>query len=137
MRILIADDEKIVRNAMRGVMKPYGECSTVADGREALNAIVYAEKQEKPFGLIVLDISMERMSGIEVLKAIRKLEDDKDKPLEERAKVIMVTGNSEANIVKECIEAGCNKYIIKPLKPATVLKYVGELGITKKVIKKN
>ena len=135
MRILIADDEKIVRNAMRGVMKQYGECSTVSDGREALNAIVYAEQQEKPFSLIVLDISMERMSGIEVLKAIRKLESDKDKPEEERAKIIMVTGNSEANIVKECIEAGCNQYIIKPLKPATVIKYVGDLGFQKKTTK--
>lgn len=133
MKILIADDEKIVRNAIRGVMKGYGECSTVADGREALNAIVYADKQDRPFDLIILDISMERMSGIEVLKAIRKLEDDKNVPLEERSKVIMVTGNSEANIVKECIEAGCNKYIIKPLTPAIVTKYVGELGFTKKI----
>ncbi len=135
MRILIADDEKLVRHAIKGVMKNYGDCSTVADGREALNAIVYAEKNDNPFNLVILDISMERMSGIEVLKAIRKIEDDKDRPLDERMKVIMATGNSEANIVRECIEAGCDKYIIKPLKPDTVLKYVKDLGFSKKATK--
>ncbi len=126
-KILIADDEKLIRNAMKSIMKKYGVCSAVSSGKEALQAFFYAEKTSKPFSLIMLDISMGEPSGVDVLREIRKYEAEKDTPAEKRAKIIMVTGNSDADIVKECIKSGCDRYVLKPLSHDIIAKYVNEL----------
>ena len=60
---------------------------------------------------------MNDIGGLDVLKAIRKLEFENDIEPGEGAIVIMVTGNNEKGMVKDCIKAGCNDYILKPLKP--------------------
>jgi len=78
------------------------EVFNAQSGKEAI-AIA---KKEKP-RIILLDINMRGMDGIETLKAIREF--DKD------AAIIMVTGVKDDDIVKQALDFGANDYITKPL----------------------
>lgn len=86
---------------------------TVNDGVEALEYLQYEGKfknreKDNP-AVILLDIKMPRMDGIEVLEAIRK--DDKLKTIP----VVMLTSSREEPDLKKCYELGVNAYVVKPV----------------------
>ena len=104
-KLLIVDDELDVREfAANFFRKRKIEVVTAGSGQEALNLF----EKEKPH-LVLLDIKMENMDGLETLKRLR----EKDK----NAKVIMVTGKKpeEDESYKQCRELGALDYIHKPL----------------------
>lgn len=102
-KLLIVDDEADVREFARHFFKKRNiECLTAAGGKEALSII----ETQKP-DLVLLDIRMEEMNGIEVLKILR----GKKNPI----KVIMVTGVENGEAVKEAHDLGITGYIHKPL----------------------
>lgn len=130
IKILVVDDEEIIRKAMGKTFNKYGECTFVEKGLEALKIYQEAFNNEEPFDLIILDYSLEDLSGLDILKEIRDNEKENKIPKIERSKIIMATGNNEVATVKECISAGCNNYILKPLKPKTVAEKLIKLGIS-------
>lgn len=104
-RLLIVDDENDVREfAANFFRKRKVDVATASSGEEAL-ALLQSSKPD----LVLLDIKMEGMDGIETLKRIKQL--DKD------IKVIMVTGKKpeEENSGNMCSEYGALDYINKPL----------------------
>jgi DNA-binding response OmpR family regulator len=104
-RLLIVDDENDVREfAANFFRKRKIDVATASSGEEALTLL----QSEKP-DLILLDVKMQGMDGIETLRRIRQL--DKD------MKVIMVTGKKpeEENCGGRCSEYGALDYINKPL----------------------
>ena len=125
-KILIADDEKPIRDIIKTTLKGFGECTTVKNGEEAIIAVDYADNKKKSFDLVILDIKMDKINGIDVLQQIRKKEIDKSE--DEKVKIIMISGNSDAEIVKKCITEGCNKFIVKPIEPSVLIKYTKELN---------
>ena len=129
IKILIVDDEKIIRKAMAQVFKKYGDCHFAESGQEALKLFLSGLKGKDPFDLIVLDISLEDKSGLDVLKEIRIHERNKGLKKPDRAKIIMATGNQKLKMVKACIAAGCDNYIVKPLKPSEVIAALEKIGI--------
>ncbi len=132
-KILIADDEKLIRDIIKTTMKVFGECTAVKNGEEAISAFEYAEKINKPYDLVILDIAMDKVNGIEVLQEIRKKEINKSEY--DKIKIIMISGNADAENVKKCISGGCNKFIVKPVEPSTLIKYTQDLDFKlKKVI---
>lgn len=103
--LLIVDDENDVREfAANFFRKRKIDVATAASGEEALS---FLEKQRPD--LVLLDIKMEGIDGIETLRRIRVL--DKD------MKVIMVTGRKpdDENSCDKCTELGVSDYITKPL----------------------
>ena len=104
-RLLIVDDEADVREfAANFFRKRKIEVITAASGEEALEIA----KKQKP-NLILLDIKMEGIDGIETLKRFRQTD--------KTTKVIMVTGKKpeEENSCEKCGELGALDYIHKPL----------------------
>ncbi|OGX40110.1 MAG: hypothetical protein A2984_03165 [Omnitrophica WOR_2 bacterium RIFCSPLOWO2_01_FULL_41_12] len=104
-KLLIVDDETDVREfAANFFRKRKIEVSTASSGEEALSII----DKEKP-NLVLLDIRMEGIDGIETLRRIK--ENNKE------IKVIMVTGKKpdEEESVQKCREYGALNYIHKPL----------------------
>ncbi|MEM7679962.1 MAG: response regulator [Pseudomonadota bacterium] len=59
--------------------------------------------------LILLDINMPDLNGVETLKKIKQNDNTKDIP------VLMLTGDSQKDVIQECIEAGIADYIVKPI----------------------
>jgi CheY-like chemotaxis protein len=85
----------------------------VKDGEEALNYVfrrgAYAQRTSSDPRLILLDLKMPRVSGIEVTREIKSHERTKHIPI-----VVMTSSNEESDIA-ECYKLGANSYIVKPL----------------------
>ena len=116
-RILVVDDEQDIRDFAKSFFEKRGiKVLTASGGVEALDII----DKQKP-DLVLLDIHMEEMTGVEVLKELRQAKND--------IKVIMVTGVEEEAIVNEANSWGIRGYIHKPLVLDELEKIViAELG---------
>jgi DNA-binding response OmpR family regulator len=102
-KVLVVDDEKDLREAIKTALSYEGfAVCTATNGEEALT-IGEAEKPD----LILLDILMPKKSGIEALKELRETAWGKDVP------VIVMTVLDDMNKVAEVLEAGGGEYLIK------------------------
>ena len=102
-KLLIVDDESDIREFARSFFKKRGvDVFTASGGRQALEIIA----KESP-SLVLLDVRMEEMTGIEVLRELRKTN-----PL---VKVIMVSGVEDEETIKEAKSLAVIGYIHKPL----------------------
>jgi DNA-binding response OmpR family regulator len=107
--ILIVDDEASLRQTLARILQRAGfEVTTAASGNEALVLI-----SQQLFDLIYLDIRMPDTSGLEVLKTIHaKLPE---------LPVILFTAQPDLNSAVEALRSGAIDYLLKPLKPQTVI----------------
>ena len=102
-KLLIVDDEEDIREFAKRFFKKRGvEVDSASGGNEALQKVATFKPD-----LILLDITMEDMTGVEVLKTLRSQEND--------VKVIMVTGVEDPEIINETNSWGIRGYIHKPL----------------------
>jgi len=110
-KILLVDDQELNRDVLaHRLIKSGYEITSVTNGYEAITVL-----QKENFDLILLDIMMPDISGIDVLKNIRSGTKHSNTP------VIMITALEDVQTVDECIEAGADDYIMKPLN-TTLLK---------------
>ena len=101
-KILIVDDEEIIRNFLYDFLVEEGYPPDLAsDGDEAIEKI-----KNFDYDLVVTDMKMPNVSGIEVLKAA-KLKNPK-------SNVIVITGYSSMENRKECLKWGASAYLAKP-----------------------
>jgi len=107
--ILIVDDEASLRQTLARILQRAGfEVTTTATGGEAL-----ALASQQSFDLVYLDIRMPDMSGLEVLKTIHaKLPE---------LPVILFTAQPDLNSAVEALRRGAADYLMKPLKPQTII----------------
>lgn len=117
IKVLTVDDTKTVLMTERMMLSGQGyEVSVATNGREALRAI----SEDKP-DLILLDIVMEEMDGIECCRRIKSDPNARDIP------VIMVTTRGEPESVNDAFRAGCDDYITKPIDKLELLTKIREL----------
>jgi len=103
IRILLADDHKIVRDGLRAMISSHPDMEVVAEadnGRTAVSLV----KQLAP-DIVIMDISMPDLNGIE---AARKIVTDAP-----RVKIIALSMHSESHYVKELFKAGASGYLLK------------------------
>jgi DNA-binding response OmpR family regulator len=104
--VLIVDDEHAIRSVLEKMLIDEGcRVLTAADGTEA-QAILQAHPE--PISVVILDWMMPQMSGIELLRWMKK------QPLIEHIPVIMLTALDDPARIKEGIDAGAFYYLIKP-----------------------
>lgn len=115
MRILIAEDDYLSRRVMMRQLKYYGDCDVAVDGVEALNMFMLAHDEGDPYGLISLDCMMPGLSGLDVLKAIRRFEHEYKIDSGRSVKVIMATALDQSKDILEAFKSQCEGYIIKPV----------------------
>lgn len=104
MRVLIADDEAVIRMGLRTMLEDLGHqvVATATDGASALEMV----RTEKP-EVILLDIKMPGMDGIQ---AARQIMQERPTP------VVMLTAYSQRELVNEAREASVFGYLVKPVK---------------------
>ncbi|MBN1840943.1 MAG: response regulator [Deltaproteobacteria bacterium] len=124
MKILVVDDDYVVRKKLSTIMESVGKCESVETGEAAVEAFRRAWENWAPFDLIMLDISMPDMEGTEVLYTIRDMERKKNIPDDKKAKIIMVSGYSDKDTVITSIQAGCDDYIKKPFRRDVILQKI-------------
>ena len=104
-KILVVDDDEMTRHFLSHILAQQGFLlESAADGEQAL-----AFLKEKTFDIILLDIEMPGLNGLETLKQIRKTYLKKDLP------VLMVTANDQSTEIIQAFDLGANDYVVKPL----------------------
>lgn len=134
MKILLAEDDFASRKFMSKLLGDYGECDVTVNGLEAVDAYLMAleDDDEDNYDLVVLDVMMPMLDGYQVLDTIRKIEKDKNIPVENRAKVIMTTALNEEINVKKAMEIGCDAYVGKPVNVEKFTVLLDRLGFKSK-----
>lgn len=116
MKALVADDVPMIRKLVEFHLKQVGfEISNAADGAEALTLA-----ENSKFDLILLDIMMPEMDGLEVLRRIRTGTVNKGTP------VIIMTAYGDSANVKKAVEYGANDFIVKPVEQVSFRKKIIE-----------
>jgi DNA-binding NtrC family response regulator len=100
-RLLIVDDEPLILEVLREHFKAEYDVETALNGADALGAIIRARPD-----IVMLDITMPRMNGVEVLKDIKQIDDS--------IAVIMVTANEQVSLAAEALRLGAFGYVPKP-----------------------
>jgi DNA-binding NtrC family response regulator len=100
-RLLIVDDEPLILEVLTEHFKTEYNVETALNGADALGAILRARPD-----VVMLDINMPRMNGVEVLKDIKQID--------ESIAVIMVTANEQVAMAAEALRNGAFGYVPKP-----------------------
>ena len=132
MRVLIVEDDFIGSRLMKKFLEAECFCHLAFDGKEAIEAFEAALKEEKPYDLLCLDIMMPEVSGIDVLRMIRRLEQERGITREKGVKVIMTTAMNDADVIMESFDARCDGYIVKPIRKETLFEEIESLGLLAK-----
>lgn len=101
-KILVVDDEKSMRDFLRIVLEKEGySVMTAEDGESAIRLV-----RKEPFDLVLSDVKMPKISGIQVLKAVKKVSPD--------TIVVMITAFASTETAIEAIKEGAYDYLTKP-----------------------
>jgi type II secretory ATPase GspE/PulE/Tfp pilus assembly ATPase PilB-like protein/ActR/RegA family two-component response regulator len=107
LAVLVADDDAVVRQLVRGILAKHGfRVAEAADGRAALERL-----GAEPFALLILDLDMPRLDGRAVLQQVRQRKATAGLP------VVVLTGADDESAEVEVMEAGADDYIRKPIDP--------------------
>lgn len=112
-KVMIVDDALFMRLLLRRALEQ-AEGVEVLEAPDGLAALALYEK-ERP-GLVLLDISMPGMNGIEVLKKLRALDGN--------ACVVMCSAIGQENMILEAVSSGAADFIVKPFRPEQILSAV-------------
>lgn len=114
-RILIAEDNEMNIEVLKSILKPYKPIlTTVNNGQEAIDIC-----KKEPFDLILMDIQMPLIDGIEATK-ILKFKEKTATP------IIAVSANAFKNEIDKCYKAGMTNYITKPYEEDNLLQIIQE-----------
>jgi len=130
MRFLIVEDDLTSRRLLEKILEPYGQCESVVNGREAVEAFSRALEEKRPFNLVCMDIMMPEMDGQAALKAIRQTEKDRGVLPKDEVPVIMTTAlDTPREVVEAFYRGGCTEYMVKPIEKRKVLDFLREHGL--------
>ena len=108
--ILIVDDEEVVRlSHLRSLAGTGCNAQVAEDGKEALQVM-----EQHPFDVILLDLRMPDLDGMEVLKTIKERWPDSE--------VVVITGYPSIESAKKAVRLGAFNYLAKPVGPDEVIK---------------
>ena len=111
LSILLAEDNKINSYAAKSLLEQDGHSVVVAtNGQEAVNAVI---DSNNTFDVILMDIHMPEVDGIEACRRIRALEDEDKREIP----IIALTANIMQDEKQKCIDVGMNAFITKPFTP--------------------
>ena len=112
--ILLLDDEPIVGNRLKPGLEKFG-CNVEAfeNPKKALNRI-----HEKEFDIVITDIMMADINGIQVLEEVRKKSDV--------TKIIIITGYATVALAREAMDKGAFDMIAKPFKPSELRSVIAK-----------
>lgn len=118
-KILIVDDELFNRKLIKEIISDKYEFEEADSGANALLVFREAFLAKKPFDIILLDVAMPEMDGLEVLNSLRKFEEIHGILFGHGVPVIMVTAFREPFM--EAFKEGCDDYMLKPIDPEELL----------------
>jgi two-component system chemotaxis response regulator CheY len=112
-KILLVDDAAFMRKVIKDTLSKngYTELYEAVDGADAVEK--YSEVNPD---LVIMDITMPNMDGLEALKAIRAKDSD--------ASIVMCSAMGQESMVMDAVRSGAKDFIVKPFKPDRIIKTV-------------
>jgi len=111
-RVLLADDHDIVRQGLKSVLRAHPEFNVVAEARDGEEAVRIAKKEQPD--LVVLDVRMPRLGGIEACREIRSAVPG--------ANVLMLTSYTDEAAVMAAIVAGASGFMLKEVNTSDLVE---------------
>ncbi len=116
-KILVVDDDILVLEALEELLTASGYVVRVAArGQEALEML-----DRERFDLLILDVVMPKMTGLDLCREVRKRDDEMSK-----VKIIMLTAKTEEKNVEIQEKYGCDLYLTKPIDPGRLKELIRE-----------
>jgi CheY-like chemotaxis protein len=116
--ILLVDDNEVSAKIMGMTLEDLGHTIALAgDGKQALNFL----KSEPSVRLVITDLAMPEMDGLELVGHIKKSDEFKD------VQVILLTGSDDQGLFRKAADAGCANYLVKPVHPRLLLELVQKM----------
>ncbi|HCW53046.1 MAG TPA: DNA-binding response regulator [Clostridium sp.] len=120
MRILVVDDDNIIRKGLKKLIERLSEDNKViADLKNGSDALDYIRDNQGEVDLVVTDIKMPKMTGIELIEKASK--ECKEKPL-----FVVLSGYDEFSYVRDTMKLGAFNYLLKPIKTEELEKVLKE-----------
>jgi two-component system chemotaxis response regulator CheY len=120
MRVLIVDDSSFVREYLCHLLQRMGiACEEAANGSEALEALA----SEQDFDLMLLDVNMPVMDGLECVKTLREAR------LGPQMKVMMVSTETDNSTIAMALHHGADEFLMKPFTPESLRAKMLLLGL--------
>lgn len=113
--ILIVEDSVSIRIGVKKILSEIGivNCYEAGDGAEGIKVLNNLKKESITLNLILCDINMPNMNGIEFIKCVKKDDDFK------KLNILMMSAENEKNIIVECVLLGASDYLLKPFNEET------------------
>lgn len=107
-RLLLAEDHDVNQELMKAMLNQLGhKVTVVGDGAQAIAAVTHARHAGEPFDLVLMDMQMPVMGGLEATQALRRAG--------ETLPVLALTANAYADDVSACLAAGMQAHLAKPV----------------------
>ena len=117
LKILVTEDEAINRMYITTILERNGwEIDEAADGIEAVDKV-----KANSYDIVLMDISMPRMNGLDATMEIRKMDEEKQK-----VPIIALTAHAFPSDRKKFLEAGMNDVVVKPLNEKTLIDMISK-----------
>ncbi len=115
LRVLVVDDSETLRVLIERVLSKAGaQVSLANDGIEALETVLGAGRTGCCFDVILMDMNMPKLNGCNAVNALRATG--------YQGAIIALTANTEQYDIDRCIQAGCNDYAAKPIRPRQLIE---------------
>lgn len=119
MKALIVDDSTFIREYLRRLLSHMGiVCAEAVDGSDALAVL----ESQGDFDLMLLDLNMPVMNGLECVKALRQAR------LHPEMKVMMVTTEADNHLIAKALDSGADEFLMKPFTPESLREKMMLLG---------
>ena len=131
MKVLIVEDSFVGREYLLALLEETdATCIAVETGEEALEIFREAHGEGDSIDLVILDIVLPGMDGLQTLEKLRALEADWDVPADRACKVIMATAlDDDTNATRAFFQGNAASYITKPITPDKLAAELHALGL--------
>jgi two-component system sensor histidine kinase RpfC len=127
LNILVAEDNMVNQQVIEGILSNAGHNVRIVSSGDAVLDILSEDRE--PFDMLILDMNMPEISGVEVVKTLRFMDTSNKMP------VIMLTADATPEARETSIQAGANKFLTKPVDARGLLESIASLS--KNIVKTN
>jgi len=129
LNILVAEDNAVNQELIMSMVGKAGhDCSLARDGQQAVDYVLEARRKGNPFDMVLMDMQMPNMDGMQAARTIRAAGIDA-----EELPIVAVTANAYPDDIQLCVAAGMQAHLAKPLRlnalSAAIAQWAGRVGV--------